>query len=78
MAATKRLDIEQEGLVPREGVIIECPPNGHFHDLVNVILMSRTAISEMVLNVNANEGPLGKIFFNVTTVFQHFYQSIEI
>ena len=30
------------------GVIIECPQNGLFHNLVTVILMSRTAVSQMV------------------------------
>ena len=33
---------------PREGVIIECPQNGLFHNLVTVILTPQTAISEMI------------------------------
>ena len=32
----------------REGAIIECPQNGLFNNLVTVILMSQTAIKEMV------------------------------
>ena len=35
---------------PRVSVIIECPLNDLFHDLVYVILTSRTAVSEMVDN----------------------------
>ena len=34
----------------REGVIIECPLNDLFHDVVTVILTSRMGVSEMVMN----------------------------
>ena len=35
----------------REGVIIECPLNDLFHDVVTAILASQMGISEMVMNV---------------------------
>ena len=35
-------------LKPRAGLIIACPLIGLFHNLVNVILMSRTALRELV------------------------------
>ena len=38
-------------LEPREGVIIECPLNDLFHNVVTVILTSRMGVSEMVVNV---------------------------
>ena len=41
----------QDWLRPREGVIIEWPLNGQFHDAVTVILTSRTAVSGVVKNV---------------------------
>ena len=47
-------------LQPRVGIIIECPLNGLFHDLVNIILTSRTADSEMVNYDNDNDWPLVK------------------
>ena len=31
----------------REGVIIECPLNGLFHDVVTVIITSRMAVREL-------------------------------
>ena len=34
-------------LTPREDVIIECPLNGLFHDVVTVIIMSRMAVREL-------------------------------
>ena len=37
---------------PREGVIIEWPLNGQFHDAVTNVLTSQTAISGVVENVN--------------------------
>ena len=45
-------------LQPRVSINIECPLNGLFHDLVNIILTSRTADSEMV--DNNNDWPLVK------------------
>ena len=33
---------------PREGVIIECPLNGQYHDTRDVILTSRTDVREIV------------------------------
>ena len=33
--------------IPREGVIIEWPLNGHFNDARDVILMSRTDVREL-------------------------------
>ena len=41
-----------KALLPREGVIIECPVSGLFHDFLPVIIMSRTGVSEMVVNVS--------------------------
>ena len=43
--------LEQVRLKSREGVIIECPLNYLFHDVVTVILMSQMGVSEMVVNV---------------------------
>ena len=40
------------GFLPRVGIIIEYPLNGLFHDLVNIIIMSQVAISEMLDNTN--------------------------
>ena len=42
----------------RQGVIIQCPLNGLFNNARDVILMSRTGVSEMVDNVNDNEPPI--------------------
>ena len=42
----------------RDGVIIGCPQNGLFQDLVNVILMSRTGDSELVDHDQDHERPL--------------------
>ena len=39
------------GKISREGLIIEYPINGLFHDPRNIILMSQMAISEVVANV---------------------------
>ena len=36
---------------PSKGVIIECPLNDLFHDIMTVILTSRIGVSEMVGNV---------------------------
>ena len=33
---------------PKEGVIIECPLNGLFQDLMTIIITSQTVISEVV------------------------------
>ena len=33
-------------------MIIECPPNDLFHDVLTVILTSRMGVSEMVVNVD--------------------------
>ena len=35
----------------REGVIIECPLDDLFHDVVTVILTSQMGVSKMVVNV---------------------------
>ena len=43
--------IELNWIVSREGVIIECPLNYLFHDVVTVILTSQMGVSEMVVNV---------------------------
>ena len=37
--------------IPREGVIIECPLNDLFRDIVTVILTPQMGVSEMVVNV---------------------------
>ena len=37
--------------VPREGVIIECPLNGQFHDRRDVIITSRMAVSNNFITV---------------------------
>ena len=42
----------EEGFGAREGVIIECPLKWQFHDLVTIILTSRTAIRRVVENVD--------------------------
>ena len=34
------------GWEPREGVIVKCPQNGHFHDPDDMILMSRMAVRQ--------------------------------
>ena len=39
-------------IVPREGVSIECPLNGLFHDLVTIIITSQTVVGEVVDNDN--------------------------
>ena len=41
----------RKGPNAREGVIIECPLNDLFHDVVTVILTSCMGVSEMVVNV---------------------------
>ena len=38
----------QSGFFAREGVIIECPLNGQYHNALDVILMSQTDVREMV------------------------------
>ena len=38
-------------LVPREGVIIECPLNGQYHDRRDVIITSRMAVSNNFITV---------------------------
>ena len=38
-------------MVAREGVIIECPLNGQFHDRRDVILMSQMAVSNNFITV---------------------------
>ena len=48
---SKRLVFSFVYFTPREGVIIECPLNDLFHDVVTVILTSRMGVSEMVVNV---------------------------
>ena len=42
----------------REGVIIEWPLNGQFHDARDVILTSRTDVREMVDDDDDDEWPL--------------------
>ena len=46
----------------RVGVIIDCSQKYLFHDLVNVILTSQMAVSEMVDNNNDNDWPLAILF----------------
>ena len=36
---------------PREGVIIECPLNGQYHDRPDVIITSRMAVSNNFITV---------------------------
>ena len=48
-------------LEPRVSVIFDCPQKDLFYDLMNVILTSRAAVSEMVDNDNDNKWQLGKI-----------------
>ena len=43
--------ILQIHLAPREGVIIEWPPNGQFHDCGDVILTSWMAVSNIFLRM---------------------------
>ena len=43
---------------PREGVIIEWPLNGQFHDTRDVILTSRTNVRELVDDDDDDERPL--------------------
>ena len=45
-------------LGPREGVIIQWPLNGQFHDARGVILTSRTDVREMVDDDDDDEWPL--------------------
>ena len=40
-----------EWLDPREGVIIECPLDGQYHDRRDVILTSRMAVSNNFITV---------------------------
>ena len=42
-------------LDPREGVIIECPLNGQFHDRRDVIITSRMAVSNNFITVTVNQ-----------------------
>ena len=49
-----------EYIRPREGVIIEWPLNGQFHDARDIILTSRTDVREMVDNHDDDEWPLEK------------------
>ena len=49
-----------QGLGPWVGVIVECPLNGLFLDLVNIILKSRMAVTEMIDNNSNNDWPLVK------------------
>ena len=55
----------------REGIIIECPLNDLFHDVVTVILTSRMGVSEMVVNVgNVVTVICGIIHSGLTIIFQ--------
>ena len=47
-----------QGIFSREGVIIECPPNGLFHDARDIILTSLTGVSEMVNDDDEDARPL--------------------
>ena len=42
----------QKGITAREGLIIKCPLNDYFHNIVTVILTSQMGVSEMVVNVS--------------------------
>ena len=44
--------------LPREGVIIEWPLNGQFHDAGDLILTSQTDVREMVDDDHDDEWPL--------------------
>ena len=58
-------------LLPREGVIIECPQNDLFHNVVTVILKSQMGVSEMVLNVgNVITVIYGILHSRQTIIFQ--------
>ena len=45
----------QDRFRSRVAIIIDCPQKDLFQDLVNVILTSRTAVSEMVVNDNDDD-----------------------
>ena len=63
--------LEQVRLKSREGVIIECPLNYLFHDVVTVILMSQMGVSERVVNVgNVVTVIYGIIHSRQTVIFQ--------
>ena len=49
---------DKKASTPREGVIIECPLNGQYHDARDVILTSRTDVREMVDDDDDDEWPL--------------------
>ena len=55
----------------RQGIIIECPLNGLFHDAHDVILSSWMGGSEMADNVNDNEPPL------VAMKCRHFNENVD-
>ena len=57
-----RLVLFEYKMIPKEGVIIECPQNGLFHDLMNVILTSWAAVSEMINDYGYHKRPL--VFWN--------------
>ena len=61
MAFEHRIIEKLDHHLPRVGIIIKYPQNGLFHDLVNIILMSQMAVSEMANNNNDNEWLLGNI-----------------
>ena len=42
---------KEYGFLPKEGVIIECPLNGQYHDRRDVILTSRMAVSNNFITV---------------------------
>ena len=55
------------GCISREGVIIECPLNDLFHELMIDVLTSRTDVSEVVEKVD-----------NVVTVVSPFEMIIKM
>ena len=60
----------------RVGVIIDCPQKDLFHDLMNVILMSRMALSEMADNKNDKDWQLVSAkdwrFWEKSRILRHF------
>ena len=58
------------GSRPRVGIIFECTQNCLFHNLLNLLLMSRTAVIELVDNNNNNVWLLvAQYLFEMSTFF---------
>ena len=52
---TKKMVGQNPRTVPKEGLIIECPLDGLFHDVVTVIITSRMAVWELEDDDDDNE-----------------------